>query len=41
MKNLFSDPEKLENMKENTKKLAKINSTKNICDILLKQFEQI
>ena len=41
LENLFSDPEKLENMKENTKKLAKINSTKNICDILLKQFEQI
>ena len=35
LKNLFSNPEKLESMKENTKKLAKLHSTKNICDILL------
>ena len=32
---LFSNPEKLQKMKENTNILAKPNSTKNICDILL------
>ena len=37
LKNLFSDPEKLETMKENTEKLAKIHSTQSICDILLKE----
>ncbi len=37
LKNLFSDPEKLETMKENTEKLAKIHSTQAICDILLKE----
>ena len=37
LKNLFSDPEKLEAMKENTEKLAKIHSTQSICDILLKE----
>ena len=36
LENLFSHPETLETMKENTKKLAKLHSTKNICDILLK-----
>ena len=35
LENLFSHPETLETMKENTKKLAKLHSTKNICDILL------
>ena len=35
LENLFSHPDKLENMKENTQKLAKLHSTKNICDILL------
>ena len=37
LKNLFSHPETLETMKENTKKLAKLHSTKDICDILLKK----
>ena len=32
---LFSNPDKLEMMKKNTKLLAKPNSTKNICEILL------
>ena len=36
LENLFSHPETLEIMKENTKKLAKLHSTKDICDILLK-----
>ncbi len=36
LKNLFSHPETLETMKENTQKLAKLHSTKDICDILLK-----
>ena len=36
LKQLFSHPETLEIMKENTKKLAKLYSTKEICDILLK-----
>lgn len=35
IKNLLSDKEKLKNMKENTSILAKPNSTKTICDILL------
>ena len=35
LENLFCHPDKLKNMKENTKKLAKLHSTKNICDILL------
>ena len=34
--NIFKDPDKLIEMKNNTKLLAKPNSTKNICDILLK-----
>ena len=34
---LFSDPEKLETMKENTKKLAKPHSTEDICQILLQK----
>ena len=36
LKNLFSHPETLESMKQNTQKLAKLHSTKDICDILLK-----
>ena len=36
LKNLFESPTKLKEMKQNTKLLANINSTKNICDILLK-----
>ena len=35
LENLFLHPETLENMKENTKKLAKLHSTKDICDILV------
>ena len=35
LENLFSHPETLETMKENTKKLAKLHSTKDICDTLL------
>ena len=35
LENLFSHPKTLETMKENTKKLAKLHSTKDICDILL------
>ena len=34
---LFSKPEKLETMKENTKKLAKPHSTEDICQILLQK----
>ena len=34
LKNLFADASILENMKENTKKLSKKYSTRNICDIL-------
>lgn len=33
--NLFSSEEKIAEMRENTKKLAKINSTKNICEIIM------
>ena len=36
IKDLLSNNEKLESMKENTKILARPNSTKNICDALLK-----
>ena len=36
LENLFTHPETLKAMKENTKKLAKLHSTKEICDILLK-----
>ncbi len=36
LENLFSHPDNLENMKEHTKKLAKLHSTQDICDILLK-----
>ncbi len=39
LENLFSHPDKLKNMKENTKKLAKLHSTQDICDILLKNYE--
>ncbi|MBQ2938716.1 MAG: UDP-N-acetylglucosamine 2-epimerase [Clostridia bacterium] len=35
-KDLFSDPQKLENLKNNTKILAKKHSTENICKILSK-----
>ena len=35
IQNLLSDAEKLKNMKENSYILAKPNSTKDICDILL------
>ena len=35
LENLFSHPDKLESMRENTKKLAKLHSTKDICNILL------
>lgn len=34
-KNLFSNPQKLENMKNNTKMLAKKHSTEDICKIIL------
>ena len=36
LENLFSHPDKLKTMKENTKKLAKLHSTRDICNILLK-----
>lgn len=35
LQNIFSNPEKLEKMKQNTLTLGKPNSTKEICDILL------
>ncbi len=35
LKNLFSNPETLETMKQHTKKLAKLHSTQEICNILL------
>ena len=35
LNNIFSNPDKLEEMKKNTNILAKPNSTKNICEILL------
>lgn len=34
-KNLFSNPQKLEDMKNNTKALAKKHSTENICKTIL------
>ena len=37
LENLFSQSELLKTMQENTNKLAKPNSTKNICDILLQK----
>lgn len=37
VENLLSNKNKLEKMKENTNILAKPNSTKEICDILLKE----
>ncbi len=37
LNNLLSDPKKLEEMKNNTKILAKKYSTKDICEIILKQ----
>ncbi len=37
LENLFLNPETLENMKQNTKKLAKLHSTQEICEILLKR----
>lgn len=36
LKNLFEAPTKLKEMKQNTKLLANINSTRDICDVLLK-----
>lgn len=36
LNDLFSNPEKLEQMKENTKNLAKKHSTEEICKIILK-----
>lgn len=36
LKNLFESPTKLKEMKRNTKLLSNINSTRDICDILLK-----
>lgn len=36
LKDLFSHPSKLDDMKKNTTLLATPNSTKNICDVLLK-----
>lgn len=36
LKNLFGSPTKLKEMKQNTKLLANINSTRDICDVLLK-----
>lgn len=35
LNNLFSNPNKLEEMKKNTKILAKPNSTKDICEIII------
>ena len=35
IENLLSNEEKLEQMKQNTFKLAKPNSTKDICNILV------
>ena len=35
--NLLNNDEKILQMKENIKKIAKPNSTKNICEILLKE----
>ena len=35
---LLTSPEKLKKMSENAKKLAHLNSTKNICDTILKNF---
>ena len=37
LKNLSRNPEKLKSMKENTKTLAKPNSAKNICKILIEE----
>jgi len=37
LKDLFMNKETLEKMHENSLKLAKPNSTKNICEILLKE----
>lgn len=34
--NLFDNKDKIENMRENTKSLAKTHSTQNICEILMK-----
>lgn len=36
IQNLFSSPEQLENMRKNTVLLAKKNSTKDICEIIMK-----
>lgn len=37
IKELFSNPKRLEKMKENSKLLAKKDSTKNICEIIMKK----
>ena len=39
LNNLFNNPNKLEEMKNNTKKLAKPYSTKTICDILIENLK--
>ena len=39
LNNLFDNPNKLEEMKNNTKKLAKPYSTKTICDILIENLK--
>lgn len=39
LKDLFSNPDKLKSMKIKAKLLAKRNSTKDICETLLKQFD--
>ena len=39
LKNLYRNPDTLISMKENTKKLAKPNSTHDICEILLENFK--
>lgn len=36
IQNLFASDKKIEEMRENTKKLAKLHSTKNICEIIMK-----
>lgn len=39
LKNLYRNPDMFEKMSENTKKLAKPNSTQNICEILLENLK--
>ena len=40
LNSIFSNPDKLEKMKQNTNILAKPNSTKNICEILINHNHQ-